>query len=449
MNSMRSLLRNVLLLTTTALLAVAPVGQLAAADNPEVKVLMIGYPDQDSVDPVTGAPIPGIDNLKAAFAAAHPEINLNIISIPWGSGATAYGAKTEAMVQANEACLYEMPAAAGYGRRGSLVDLDTMIAADKDFQNVWGPQLELGRSWGPDNPKSLFYIPNNTGERVIHWDAKIFEDFGVEPLSEQPTLDEIAEKAAKLTGTDPVTGEQTYGYWYQGKYAVWQFMAISHALGANWGSVDDKGVMSINWDTPEYLAALKWFVDMAKYAPSGALGGDGMPQGFLTDQNVVAIIPEGEAGYFVQPMLAQPDLADRTRTSFNLKGPDGMGGLSSVSPITMAATCDQKEAAWTVLKWLAGDPEAQKYYFEASGRLPVIEGGEKAVPQVAALKDGKVILGQPLTAEALYPWAAEQPRWALQTALEGALAGTITPEDALKQAQAETDEWLKQQAASK
>jgi hypothetical protein len=58
-----------------------------------------------------------------------------------------------------------------------------------------------------------------------------------------------------------------------------------------------------------------------------------------------------------------------------------------------------------------------------------------------------VILEQPLTAEAVYPWASSQPRWSLQTALEAALAGTMTPEEALKQAQDETDTWLKQQAA--
>jgi ABC-type glycerol-3-phosphate transport system substrate-binding protein len=111
----------------------------------------------------------------------------------------------------------------------------------------------------------------------------------------------------------------------------------------------------------------------------------------------------------------------------------------------MAASCENKDAAWQALKWLAGSAESQKYYFEASGRLPVIEGSGDAVPKVAELPDGDVILKQPLTAEAPYPWAAEQPRWALQAALEAALAGTTAPEDALKQAQRETADWLAQQ----
>lgn len=445
---MRSLLKNVLLLSTTALLAL-PLGAVALGqDKPTIKMLMIGYPDADNVDPVSGATVPGIQHLQDAFNAANPTINLQIISIPWGEGATSYSAKTEAMITANEACIYDMPAAPAYGRRGMLINLDDMIAADKDFQNVWGAQLDAARSWGPDNPKSLFYIPYNTGERVIHWDAKLFEEWGVEPLSKQPTLAEIEEKAPKLTGINPKTGEQNYGYWYQGKYAVWQFMAISHAMGAKWGSVDDKGLLAVNWDTPEYLAALEWLVKMSKYAPSGALAAEGMPQGFLADSNTVGIIPEGEAGYFLIPFLADPKIAERYRTSFNLKGADGLGGLNATAPLAIAKSCEHPQEAWAALKWLAGSPEAGKYYFDANGRLPTTSDGAKALPQVAALVDGDVILEQPLTAEAVYPWAAQQPRWSLQAAIEAAIAGTAMPADALKQAQKETADWLAQQAAA-
>lgn len=431
-----------LLLLSTTLLAACPV---LAQDKVPVTLLTIGYPDEDSTDAVTGITSPGIARLEAAFEAANPAIDLVIINIPWGEGASGYAPKTEAMIRANESCLYEMPGVAAFARRGLVVDLSKLIEADTDFNNVWGPQLTTLRIWGPDNPAGLYYIPNNTGERVIHWDATLFEHHGVEPLSKNPTLDEIAEKAKLLTGTDPVTGQQTYGYWYQGKYAVWQYMAIAHAMGANWGSVAPDGKMTVNWNPPEFLKALEWFVDLSKYAPAGALASDGMPEGFLSDENVVAIIPEGEQGYFIQPLIANPDLQQRFRTAFNLRGSDGVGGLNTVSPLAMAASCEHKDAAWTALKWLAGSAEAQRYYFESNGRLPVSDLGAEALPQIAAFPDGDVVLTQPQYAEAPYPWAAAQPRWAIQTALEAALAGTLSPADALKQAQAETDAWLAQQ----
>lgn len=443
---MRKTARSALLLTVSALLLTAcGSGDAPAAPTgpaKTVKVLTIGYPDEDGIDPTTGGNVPGISRLKQAFTKANPGIELQIINIPWGSGSTGYAPKTEAMMQAGEACLYEMPAAQDYGRQGKLVNLDTLIDKDPQFKNVWGKQLEVARSWGPDNPKSLFYIPNNTGERVINWDAKLFADFGVEPLSAQPTLQEIETKAAKLTGINPRTGQQSYGYWYQGKYAVWQFMAIGHAMGADWGSVGADGKMHVNWNTPEYLKALEWFVEMSRYAPDGALAGDGMPQGFLTDQNVVGIIPDGEPGYFLLPLIDQPEQRSRFRTSYNVKGADGRGGLSSSSPLAMAASCTERDAAWTALKWLAGSPESQQYYFDSIGRLPSVENGDALIPKVAELPDAKIIIGQTQTADPIYPWAAGQPRWAMQTALEAALAKTITPKQALEQAQKETDAWL-------
>ena len=53
-----------------------------AADS--VKVLMIGYPDKDSTDPVTGAPVPGIGQLKAAFEKANPDIKVKVTQTSWG-----------------------------------------------------------------------------------------------------------------------------------------------------------------------------------------------------------------------------------------------------------------------------------------------------------------------------------------------------------------------------
>jgi ABC-type glycerol-3-phosphate transport system substrate-binding protein len=435
-------------LIAASILAVTSVAASTAKPNGTsnvVKVMMIGYPDKDSTDPVTGAKVPGIGQLQSAFEKANPSINLQIINIPWGSGATSYSAKTDAMLKAGDACLYEMPGAQDYGRQGQLVNLDTLIKADKNFKNVWGAELASSRSWGPTNPKSLFYLPDNTGVRVINWDATIFKDYGVAPLSLHPTLAEIQQKAAKLTGTDPKTGQQTYGYWFQGKYAVWQFMAIGDAMGANWGQTNRNGTLTIHFNTPQYVKALKWFVMMSKYAPKGALASDTMPDGFMTNQNVVGIIPEGEQGYFIAPLVANPALRPRFRTSYNLHGPNGHGGVNTVSPLAMANSCNNKPAAWTALKWLAGSPQAETYYFQAAGRVPVTITGALTTPGLSALPDAKVIVGSPQHADPVYPWAADDPRWALQSALEAALAGTATPQQALAQAQKKTNQWLAEQ----
>jgi hypothetical protein len=415
----------------------------------EVKVLLIGKPEEDGIDPITGAEIPGVQRLEAMFEDAYPDIDMQIINIPWGSGSTAYTAKTESMIQAQEACVYHMPGAFQYGSRGYLVNLDSLMANDPAFEDVWpGDYLEQWRGWGPGNPDNQWALPYSGGNRVIHYDAVLFEQWGIEPLSLHPTLDEIETKAAAMTGLNPVTGEQNYGYWFQGKYINWQFQSIAHALGANWGQVNADGTWSINWDTPEYQAALEWLVEMSQYAPPGALAADAMPEGFLTEDNVVAIIPEGETGYYLLPFVATPELQERYRTVYNLQGPDGKGGLFIADPVAMAASCPNKEAAWEVMKWLTMSPESQAYNFESGGNLPVIAGAAESIPAFASLLDADAILNQNAFAERRYPWASAEPRWALQAAIEAALAGIMTPADALAQAQAETEDWLSAQTAS-
>jgi multiple sugar transport system substrate-binding protein len=427
----------------------APSAAASSAPTGTVKVLLVGMPDDDSISPTTGATIPGVGKLKTAFAAANPTIDLQITNIPWGEGSTGYGPKTQAMVQANEACVYLMPGAFDFGRQGVLEDLQPWIDRDPAAKDAYlGDSFAAYTGWGPSNPHSVWGVPYTGGTRVIHYDNELFKQWGVEPLSLHPTLDEIKTKAAKMTGKNPVTGEQNYGYWFQGKYINWQFQVIAHALGANWGKVNDDGSWTIKWDTPEYLAGLQWLVDMAKYAPPGALAADAMPDGFLTNSNAVAIIPEGEPGYYLQTFVANPSLADRFRSTYNIAGPDGKGGLFATDPLSMVKSCDNKEAAWQVIKWLSTSKEAQRWNFEAGGNIPVVKGGADIVPEVAKLPDADPILNQNAIAEARYPWAASQPRWALQSAIEAALAGQITPKQALEQAQKETDDWLKAQHLS-
>ncbi len=85
--------------------------------------------------------------------------------------------------------------------------------------------------------------------------------------------------------------------------------------------------------------------------------------------------------------------------------------------------------------------------FRLQRRLPTSSLGANALPEIAKFPDGDVVLTQPQFAEAPYPWAADQPRWAHADGARRRAGGDPVPADALKQAQAETDAWLAEQAA--
>src|SRR5689334_14008168 len=93
-------------------------GDLGPATG-DVTALMIGFPDQDGVD-ADGNPTVGIGYVEQLFNSTHPDIHLHIVNIPWGSGSTGYGPKTESMIQANEACIYTMPGYFDYAHQGAL-----------------------------------------------------------------------------------------------------------------------------------------------------------------------------------------------------------------------------------------------------------------------------------------------------------------------------------------
>ena len=54
----------------------------SAPASGEVTVLLIGKPDEDSIDPVSGANLPGVGQLEAMFESAHPSIDMQITNIP-------------------------------------------------------------------------------------------------------------------------------------------------------------------------------------------------------------------------------------------------------------------------------------------------------------------------------------------------------------------------------
>ena len=83
-----------------------------------------------------------------------------------------------------------------------------------------------------------------------------------------------------MTGINPKTGEQNYGYWYQGKYINWQFQTLAHAMGANWGQVNDDGTLDHQLEHARVpRRAVNKLLELAQYAPDGALAADAMPPG--------------------------------------------------------------------------------------------------------------------------------------------------------------------------
>ena len=138
----------------------------------------------------------------------YPNIELEVIQIPWENAQ----AKQKALLLSRDVdVLYTGGAfASQFYQQGLLRNIDDLIENDRRFD----PDLYIRNVYENSfSTKSLdgqhqFGLPSVLGSYMIVYDKKLFDDWGVEYLSETPTPEEVLHKAKRMTGKNPVTGEK-------------------------------------------------------------------------------------------------------------------------------------------------------------------------------------------------------------------------------------------------
>ena len=193
-------------------------GDSASTDEPQgdsgektiLRVQMIGdFKLDDFTDPISGASLQGCHVLEEEFEKEHPDIDLQYIFMGWDD----YQKKTQSMMVAGEADVYQAPGIEALASQGLLEPLQPYIDRDGyDISVYMDGQVDGWKVVGPEDTEPQIYgLPLIADTRYITYDKQLFDEWGVEYLSEEPTVEEILEKAAQLTGINPVSGEQNYG----------------------------------------------------------------------------------------------------------------------------------------------------------------------------------------------------------------------------------------------
>ena len=406
----------------------------------EITVMMIGdFAMDDKTDPITGEKVKGVKVLKEKFEKEHPGATVKFVLMPW----EGYTEKTQAMITSGEADVYQMPGVADFAPQDVLEPLQPWIDKDPDFNldKFIDNQVDGWKVLGPDSKDLAIYgLPFLGDTRFISYDKKIFDDWGVEYLSDYPTIDEVAEKAKKMTGKNPKTGEKNYGIWFRGDWSS-AFTLVDLAEGQNgqWGTGFAWDEVKFNFDSKEMVNGLNWLLDMQQYAPKGLVSNQGNEKWLSKDNNIAIMLNQGP-GDTVKPAYAQ-GLGDRIGIAQEFKNEEGKGGLFAGSPIAIAKDSKNKELAWEWLKF-ATDDFVQKYVYDELGLVPAI----KSATEWDSVKEQPLMLKvfeameTPVTPR--YPWGSSQPRFILTSEIEAALTGKRSAEDALKKAQKESTEWV-------
>ncbi|WP_077623002.1 extracellular solute-binding protein [Sediminibacillus massiliensis] len=406
----------------------------------KIKVQLIGdFAMETKTDPITGESVKGVEVLKEEFEKQHPGATVEFILMPW----EGYTEKTQAMLTSGEADVYQMPGTADFAPQGLIEPLQPYIEEDDEFNlDIFVEnQVEGWKALGPDDDELQIYgLPFLGDARFIAYDKQLFDEWGVEYLSEYPTMEEIKEKAEQMTGKNPVTGEQNYGIWFRGDWSS-AFTLINTAEGQNgaWGEGFAWDEVKFNFNSPEMVNGLNWLLDMQELAPDGLTSNQGNEK-WLTEENNIAIMLNQGPGDTVKPAYSQ-GLGDRIGIAQEFKNDEGKGGLFAGSPITIAKDSENKDLAWEWLKFATSE-FAQKYVFEEMGLVPSINSALEwdSVKEQDLMLPVFEAMSTPWTPR--YPWGSSQPRFILTSEVEAALTGERTAEEALEKAQKESTEWL-------
>lgn len=331
-----------------------------------VRIALAGWQLENGIDALTGKESIGFNHyVEETFNKMYPNITLEVTQIPWENAR----AKQQALLLSDDVDILYTGGAFAYQfyQQGLLRDIDDLIENDPGFD----PGIYLEGLWensysavSPDKAHH-FGIPTILGKRMIVYDKQIFDDWGVEVLSDNPTPEEVLEKARQMTGINPKTGEQNYGLWFSGNSLNQStFVALTYAFGAKGGEGTLADLKSIEWqlNTPEMVQVFEWLKEAAALAPPAFVNGQGAENFGLENNNIaIAIDSTGGAAFSEYRSTGNTELIERFVPVLNL-GPNGEGWVAT-DPIIMAKNVQNVEAAWEVMKFLSSY-RTQKWNYE-------------------------------------------------------------------------------------
>lgn len=316
-----------------------------------------------SVDMITGAEKPGYQVVIDRFKELYPNVDLVIEPIPWDNWKAAlqtaaisgdvdillHGASLGPVVEPLQPYLDQDP---------ELLDQLTMLTLRKNEDMA--PLTEGIPAGITVTLNPVMVVINKT----------IFEDYGVAlPNYETWTLADLMEAAKATTGTDPKTGNQTYGISPikasdAFKNYIWASRAKNNEI-FEWGdTIKDTKVNFIGDATAEVL---NYLTEFKNYTNPDYIEGLDLTGAFTEDHNIAMVITEDP--YNVYNTLKANGLDDQYMLAALPQIEDGpyKGTTSSHFGDWHMSICknsQNKELAWEFLKFMVTDQVVQQWILD-------------------------------------------------------------------------------------
>ena len=436
----------------------APATEPPAADasglDPNEKVTLRLYgtanfidvgPD-GTMDLVSGVEMPGYNELIAKWNEKYPNVEILVETCPWDNWITSIQTAVlsgDVDIILHGATLTEL-----------CEPLDPYLERDADYAKMLF--TTENRRYGDLSKTMVSGIQYVIEPSIAYVDLDILGHYGVEAPTADWTWDDLLEIAQKCTGTDPVTGKQTYGVQlcYTHTANIFQnYYGLAMAYGAEpitYGSTPADS--TINFQDPALPRVFEMIDALAQCCAPNVREGANVVMDLTPDNDTairwrtlaydqyrkaVASGIDDRFAFIPLPVVEAGDFVGSQSTYF--------GSYN----MAIANNSKNKDWAWEFIKWMTTDPDAVEWTV-ATGGIPNCEYGmqlleekmgEKAAAPMQVLKS--MPKGFSNTTNAWYDNVNFGTfSTSLVTVLKDLVYGTTTPEEALAAWESATNEYM-------
>ena len=346
---------------------------------------------EGTIDLVSGVEMPGYDELIAAWNEKYPNVEVVVETCPWDNWITSI--QTAVLSGGVDIILH------GATLTELCEPLDPYLQRDSEYADkLFATE---NRRFGDLSKTMVSGIQYVIEPSIAYIDLDILEHYGVEAPTADWTWEDLIKIAEACTGTDPVTGQETYGVQlcYTHTANIFQnYYQLAMAYGAKpitYGATAAES--TIDFTDP---ALPRVFADIERLAACCAPNvreGANVVTDLTPDNN--AAIRWRTLAYDQYRKIAAAGIEDRFLfLPLPVVEAGDMAGSQSTYfgsyNMAIANNSQNKEWAWEFIKWMTTDPAAVEWTV-ATGGIPnceygmeLLEGkmGEKAAAPMQVLK---------------------------------------------------------------
>ncbi|MGM0672911.1 MAG: ABC transporter substrate-binding protein [Pseudomonadota bacterium] len=330
--------------------------------------------------------------------------------------------------------LYEMI------EKDAIVPFEDLVESDEErawLDSFYPALMENGTLDG----RKTYGVPFQRSTIVMYWNKDAFEEAGLDPDTPPENWEEMREMAEATTVREDGDTERYGAMVPSTGYTYWMFQAFNfqndHVLMSEDGT-------EVYFDHPKTIEALEYWVSLARedgVMPQGTVEWGTLRQNFLEEKtammwhstgNLRAVRDDADFDFGVAmlPMKEQRG------------SPTGGGNFY----IFKDASEEERRAALEFVKWMTSPERAAEWSIETGymGVSPdayetdALRDYVEEFPPAAVARDQL----EHATAE-LSTYQGGRVRKALDDAIQAALTGDLTPEEAMQRAQKQADRALR------